>query len=225
MFGIQYCFDYELGQLSFFLLSFLNDYPLMKLIFVMSIVPTFLNMLLFWTQDNFLQKKDRDPEEEYDAQVILSKNVSYHKSGTIEMQKLEPNNEEEIIVQELINGEEVQKDEKSYQISNQNEILSNNNLQISNKTNLNLINEKNVKKKSNSNNNSENTSLYEKQQYILKEKQDPNNIQNQNYNNSNNVKTQNTQKQSSSNAQQVSTISTNQNFNNNINHQIQIQID
>lgn len=43
-----------LGIISFYLLIWINPYPLLKLILVMMVVPTFMNMLLFWVQDNYL---------------------------------------------------------------------------------------------------------------------------------------------------------------------------
>ena len=63
-----------LGELSFYMIIWLNPFPLYKLIFVMMIVPTFMNMLLFWIQDNFLKKRVFSEDEEEIEEIDEFKN-------------------------------------------------------------------------------------------------------------------------------------------------------
>ena len=64
VFTIQYLLFKQLGYLSYIVLYWMNSIPLLKLVFVMMIVPTFMNMLLFWIQDNFLKKKNYSGDDE-----------------------------------------------------------------------------------------------------------------------------------------------------------------
>ena len=54
VFSIQYFTIQYLGYISFFALYFMNPYPSVKLIFVMCIIPTILNMFVFWILDNIV---------------------------------------------------------------------------------------------------------------------------------------------------------------------------
>lgn len=57
LFFIELGLNKPLIAICGFLLGWLQPYPTFELIVVIIIVPTFMNGLAFWMQDNFLKKK------------------------------------------------------------------------------------------------------------------------------------------------------------------------
>ena len=58
VFGIEFALANDLVDIGIYSLSFFDGHPNWELVFVMIIVPFFLNSLQYWIQDNFLKGTD-----------------------------------------------------------------------------------------------------------------------------------------------------------------------
>ncbi|EAR87294.1 vaculolar membrane protein (macronuclear) [Tetrahymena thermophila SB210] len=81
LFFVQALLKYPLGLASYFLLYWLNSMPVVKLVFVMIIIPTIMNGMQFWIQDNVLKKKsyaadteDIEEDDQDNEDIIIKKN-------------------------------------------------------------------------------------------------------------------------------------------------------
>lgn len=75
-------FKTPLGICSYVLLFWLNPVPIGKLIFVMIFIPTIMNGLQFWIQDNVLKKKSysadsEEIEEEEDEHTYVKRHLEF----------------------------------------------------------------------------------------------------------------------------------------------------
>lgn len=56
LFGIEYILENPLKIMTFALMGWIEDYPVMELLVVIVLVPVLMNGFAYWVQDNFLMK-------------------------------------------------------------------------------------------------------------------------------------------------------------------------
>eukprot|EP01017_Pseudomicrothorax_dubius_P016218 TRINITY_DN1841_c0_g2_i1.p1 TRINITY_DN1841_c0_g2~~TRINITY_DN1841_c0_g2_i1.p1 ORF type:complete len:266 (-),score=41.15 TRINITY_DN1841_c0_g2_i1:170-967(-) len=79
---IQYYLSGFFINITLFLFQGLRNLPFVKLLLVMILIPTIMNALQFWLQDNFLKKKTDDHED------IMVKQLFFEDTGAIELSKV-----------------------------------------------------------------------------------------------------------------------------------------
>jgi len=89
LFEMQALLKDPLGVFSFYILIWLNPFPIAKLIFVMIFVPTIMNGIQFWIQDNVLKKKSYAADSEEIEEAEEEAHVRRH----LEFDELYPNEE------------------------------------------------------------------------------------------------------------------------------------
>lgn len=57
LFAFEYALKNPLKSLSFTLMGWIEQYPVLELLVVIVVVPVGMNGLAFWVQDNFLMKR------------------------------------------------------------------------------------------------------------------------------------------------------------------------
>ena len=60
IFALEIGLEQQLKTLSFFLLGWIEAYPVLELMLVIVIVPVIMNGFAFWVQDNFLKKREEN---------------------------------------------------------------------------------------------------------------------------------------------------------------------